>query len=189
MTLYEKLPDSVIVNGRRYKVNLEFRRVFRMMKIMGDQTLTEEAREWLALRCIMRRPRLGVLAEVKKLLFGEEKETEKQEERITSFEQDAGLIRAAFRQAYGIDLYREKLHWLEFIELVNGIPEGTRYSEIVGIRARPMPKPTKYNREEREWLMKAKQRYAIKMTEEEQQSHYERDVMRIFGGLMGMAKG
>ena len=40
-------------------------------------------------------------------------------------------------------------------------PEGTRYVEVVGIRAREIPAPTNWNQKEREWLMRAKADVAL----------------------------
>jgi hypothetical protein len=108
--------------------------------------------------------------------------------RIMSYEQDAGLIRAAFRQVYGIDLFRDKLNWFEFVELLQNLPEGNRFEEILGIRSRPIPAPTKYNQKEREWLMKAKQSVALHLTEQEQAKKYDTDAGRVFAGLMGIIK-
>ena len=72
---------------------------------------------------------------------------------------------------------------------MDGLPEGTRYNEIISIRARPMPKATKYNADERQWLMRAKAEYALEMTEEQQERKYNEGVLSIFNGLMNMAKG
>ena len=66
------------------------------------------------------------------------------------------------------------------------LPEGNRYEEIIGIRARPLPAPTKYNAKEREWLMKAKQSYRIHLNEQEQAKKYDSDVSRLFAGIMSM---
>ena len=110
-------------------------------------------------------------------------------ERVTSFEQDADLIRTAFRQVYNIDLARDKLHWLEFTELLHNLPEGNRFTETVSIRARPLPSATKYNQKEREWLMKAKAQVALHKTDAEAARQYDKDVGNIFSGLMGMIKG
>lgn len=192
MKLQDRLPDSVRIGGRKYKADFDFRNVLRMMDILGNNNLTEEAREWLAVRCIMRKPVKGALDVIRKMLFGADKEEDQEEDdgtRLTSFDQDAALIRAAFWQTYRIDLYTEKLHWLAFLELLRGLPEGTRYMEVVGIRAKPMPAPTKYNMEERQWLQKAKARYAVKQTEEEIARNYDKGVQRVFAGLMGMMKG
>lgn len=157
-----------------------------MLDVLQRDFLTPEARTYLALKCVMRPPKNA--AEVFRAVYGLLFETEEKDAgtRITSFDQDAGLIRSAFRQAYGIDLFRERMHWLEFLELAQNLPEGTRYQEVLGIRAREIPPPTKYNQKEREWLIRAKESVAIRLTEEEQARKYERDVGKIFSGLMSM---
>ena len=189
MKLYEMLPDGVTVDGKFYKMDFNFRNVFRMIDVLDRDDLLPEAKEYNALRCLCKKPRNvhKVLAEVKRVLFPAARKTDGQ--KITDFAQDAGLIRAAFRQAYGIDLYRDNLHWIEFTELLNAIPEGSRYAEIVGIRARPIPAPNKWNQKEREWLIKAKQDVAIEMTDKERAERYDRDVANIAAVLMAMAEG
>lgn len=188
MKLQERLPDGVVVNGRFYRMNFDFRNVLRMMEIMGRNDLMPNARDYLALKCLTKHPRnvREVLTAVRLMLF--EKRPSQNQQKVTSFEQDAGLIRAAFRQEYGIDLFRDKLHWLEFVELLQGLPEGSRYSEVVGIRARPMPAATKWNGDERRWLAEAKAKVALKIDDEEREQNYQRDVANIFSGLMSMVK-
>ena len=189
MKLYEMLPDGVTVDGKFYKMDFSFRNVFRMIDVLDRDDLLPEAKEYNALRCLCKKPRNvhKVLAEVKKVLFKAPRKADGP--KITDFEQDAGLIRAAFRQAYGIDLYRDDLHWIEFTELLNAIPEGSRYSEIVGIRARPVPAANKWNQRERDWLIKAKHDVALEMSEKERAARYDRDVANIAAVLMGMAEG
>lgn len=186
MKLYEHLPDSVTVNGKRKRLDLDFRNVLRMLEIMQRDDLMPEAREWLAVRCVCRKPIPGMLAEIRKLLFSDEPKSDGK--RVTSFEQDAGLIRAAFRQVYGIDLWTAKLHWIEFSELLQAIPDGNRYTDTIGIRVREMPEPTKYNAKERQWLMKAKAAVALKRTEKEIAEDYQRDVQTIFDFLLSRAE-
>ena len=187
MKLYESLPGSVIVNGRKIKLDLDFRNVLRMMDILQTDDLTSEAREWLALRCICRHPRKGMLEAVKNLLFvpGEHKARE----RVMDFVQDADLIRAAFEQAYGIDLTKDRIHWLRFLYLLSGLPENTRLSEVISIRSRPIPEPTKYNQKEIQSLIEAKAAVALRMSEEERMSRYRRDVMGVAALLINMAEG
>ena len=160
MKLYESLPCSVMVGRKRVRCDFDFRNVLRMLETLQRNDLMPEAREWLAVRCVCRRPVKGTLQAVRQLLFAEPVRDDGQ--RVTSFEQDAPLIRAAFMQTYGINLWTARLHWLEFSELMRGIPEGTRYMETIGIRVREMPAPTKYNQKEREWLAKAKRSVALK---------------------------
>ena len=187
MKLYERLPDSVTVDGKRYKVNLDFRNVMRMLETLDREDIIPDARIWLAGKCVCKHPRPGVVAAVLKLLFGEET-TQGTGEKVTDWEQDANLIRAAFRQEYGINLWRDKLHWLEFVGLLQALPEGNKYTQIIEIRTRPMPKANKYNFEERDALARAKMAVALKSDEKAQARKYDRDVQNIFAGLMGMVK-
>lgn len=188
MKLQDRLPDGVTVDGKFYKCDFDFRNVLKMIEVLDREDLMPEAKAYKALSFVQKRPKnaVRVLEAVKGLLFKAPRKTGGQ--KVTDFIQDAGLIRAAFRQAYGIDLYRAKLHWIEFTELLNAIPEGSRYSEVVGIRARPMPAATKWNQHEREWLAKAKADVRLEVSEDERKRNYERDVGNIAAFLMGWAK-
>jgi hypothetical protein len=186
MKLYERLPDSVIVGRKRVKLDLDFRNVLRLMETLQRDDLMPEARDWLAVKCVCRKPVKGTLQAVKELLFKDPPKGDGK--RVTSFEQDAGLIRAAFRQVYGINLWTDSLHWIEFTELLQGIPEGNRYMETIGIRVREMPEPTKWNAKERAWLAKAKASVALNRTEQELEADYQRDVKSVFDALLPRAK-
>lgn len=188
MRLQDRLPDGVTVDGKFYKLDFDFRNVLCMIEELGRDDIIPEARSWRAVHCLTKHPKNvdKVLDAVQKLLFDEP--PKKDAQKVTDFEQDAGLIRAAFRQSYGIDLYRERLHWIEFTELLNAIPEGSRFSEVVGIRARPLPSPTKWNAEEREWLMKAKANVALHMSESDRDKQYQKDVANIAAALMAWSK-
>jgi hypothetical protein len=189
MKLHERLPDSVTAGGKTYRVDLDFRNVLRMIDVLGREEMLPSAREYVALKCVMKRPPKNagpVLAALRDVLFSAD--SEPAEQKLTDFEQDADLIRAAFLQAFGINLWRDRVHWLEFTGLLGALPEGSRYADILGIRARPMPKPTKYNAEERAWLAKAKLKHAVRMTEREAQNKYSTDLQRIATAMIGLAK-
>ena len=189
MKLFERLPDRITVGKRVFKCDFDFRNVLKMLEIMQRDDIYVTARDYHCVKCVIRRRMtLKTAHEAYKalcdLLF--EKRPEGGSERLTSFEQDAPLIRAAFRQVYGIDLFRDKLTWFEFTELLHGLPEGNRYEDVIGIRARPIPAPTKYNQKEREWLINAKQSVALHLTEAEAAKKYDSDVGKIFAGIMSM---
>ena len=188
MKLQEHLPDGVVVHGRKIRLDFDFRNVLRMMEILGDDKLMPKARDYLAVKCLTKHPRhvSETLEAIRKTLF--EERPDRSEKKVTSFEQDAGMIRTAFRQEYGIDLFRDRLHWLEFSELLSNLPEGNRYAEVIGIRVRPIPEPTKYNHKERESLIKAKAAVALHMTDEEQEKFYDDAVSMVFAGLLKIAE-
>ena len=180
MKLQDPLPNGVKVGRRFYRMDFDFRRVLRMLDELSRDDLLPEAREYRALHCLMKRPprkTAPVLAAVRALLFPE---APVKREKLTDFVQDADLIRAAFLQAFGINLYTDQLHWLIFTGLLSCMPEGSRYSEILGIRARPMPAATKWNAEERRWLAQAKVDYAVRLTDKERAD-------RLADGLRGVA--
>ena len=185
MKLYERLPDSVIVDGRKIRLDLDYRNVLKMLDILAQDDLMPDARDWLAMKCVCRRPVKGMKQAVIKLLFPKSEGGE----RITDMTQDADLICAAFRQAYGINLYKEKLNWFEFSCLLAGIPEDTRYSYVLSIRARPMPEATAYNQKERQRLAEAKAEFGLKLTEKEQKAKYHNDVKKLGDFLIMMAGG
>ena len=187
MKLQDALPRGVTVDGKFYRLDLDFRNVLRMLDYLGRNDMLQEAREYNALACVMKRPKnvSKVLDAIRSMLFSKQPKTDAQ--KVTDFIQDAGMIRAAFRQAYGIDLYRDRLHWVEFTELLNALPDDTRYIYVVGIRARPMPPATKWNADERTWLMKAKADVALFVPEEEREENYQRDVANIAAAILAWA--
>lgn len=189
--LFDRLPNGVTVDGRFYKCDFDFRNVLKMLEIMRRDDLEFAARDYHCAKCVFRghlplSRAAKVYSAICSVLF--EKTPENDGKRVMSFEQDAPLIRAAFRQCYQIDLFREKLTWFEFTELLHALPEGNRFTETVGIRARPLPAPTKWNGKEREALMKAKQTVALHLDEKEREKKYEADVARIFDGLFAWAE-
>ena len=187
MKLCERIPDSITVDGRRYKCDFDFRNVLRMLDIMQRDDLIPDARDYLCAKCVCNAPKNArkVYDTLCAVLFAGTPETG-ENKPLTSFEQDAPLIRAAFKQVYGIDLFHDRLTWFEFRDYLQGLPEGNRYEDVIGIRARPLPAPNKYNKAEREWLIKAKQNVALHLSEREAAKKYDSDVARVFAGLMSM---
>ena len=184
MKLYERLPNHITIDGTRYRLRLDFRNVLRMMDVMDRKDILPLARDYLALKCVMRRPPKDcrkALNLVRLFLFGESKYTD--EKRVTSFAQDADMIRAAFMQEYGINLYRDKLHWFEFTAFLYNLPPGNKYTEVVSIRSRPIPAATQYNKAERDALIKAQAAYAIEYTEEERERNYNNALRRVFADM------
>ena len=134
-----------------------------------------------------KKPSVSLLKSVLDVLFKPTKGGEKSFDYV----QDSELIYAAFYQAYGIDLIEEqgKMHWWKFSSLLNGLPSDTRFSEIVSIRTRPIPAPTKYNEQERQNLIKLKQEYALKLTSKEREEQLQNSLRQVVSWLKSAAKG
>lgn len=156
MLLNHGLPTTFEFEGREYSFNLSFDRVLDVIEVKDDSELTNEDKmdvifEILQIECDYQ-DRERILGFVFDEFISSKKEDlieydmkgnvmpkrEKPEEEATlSFTQDAGLIYASFRQAYNINLFNEydNLHWFEFIELLNGLPESTVLSQVRHIRS------------------------------------------------------
>lgn len=170
-SLSQPCPRSIEVGGICYTLNLSFDRVLSAFEILSkneldDIDLFDIIFDWLVVSPKVRK--LAARAEVVKEIFDKlinfDKNTSDTEEETISFEQDAPFIYAAFRQAYGIDLFKEqgKLQWWEFVALLGALPSDTRLCDIIDIRTRPVPAPNGKNQEQISALLKLKAQYAMK---------------------------
>ena len=185
---YRPLPYEITHKGRKYALTPAYDNVLTMFadveglpehcvpEIMGHYLLLKPSAD----------PEL--LQAVSAVLFPPAKQTTHQ--KSMDFIQDGPLIYAAFMQAYGIDLnaQRGKLHWWKFTALLHGLPSNTRLMEIVQIRTRPMPAPTKYNAQERAQLARLKQEYALELTAEEREKQLQEGLRGVARMMLSMAK-
>ena len=189
MKLYSRLPYHVEVSGKRYKINPSFDRVLEAVDILNNQEWTEAQKinylSWLLIKSRCKVPVLVINAAIELLIKGDNSS-----ERTLDFAQDWDLIYAAFVQSYGIDLFKQrgKLHWMKFAALVSALPSNTRISEIIDIRTREIPEPTKYNQKERTQLIKLKAKHRLKVSESEKETMYQQAMQNIAQMLINMAE-
>ena len=165
-------PRSITVGGKTYVLNLSFDRVLSAIELLSSENFDDNDTldiiyEWFVInnKKAEIEERLTVVNEIFGQLINNRNEHSSDDEQETiSFSQDAGYIYAAFRQAYGIDLFEQqgKMQWWEFISLLQSLPENTRLSQIIDIRTRPVPVMTQKNYKEIQSLLKLKAQFAIK---------------------------
>nr|DAE71390.1 MAG TPA: hypothetical protein [Caudoviricetes sp.] len=88
---------------------------------------------------------------------------------------DGDYIYASFLQAYGIDLFdvQGKLHWKKFNALLSGLPEGTKFMEVIKIRKW---KPQKGDSAEyKEEMRRLQKDYALPNEVIEEDEEYEEE--------------
>lgn len=194
MMIYRPLPDTLEYQGKPYHLTLSFDRVLEVLYLQGEP-LEEFEKLDLSLCLLIETEHdndPGLLQAVFDLLFDSKKidNTSAKNEKCLDYIQDAGYIYAAFRQAYGINLYEEqgKLHWLEFVALLNALPSDTRLMEIVQIRLRPLPKPNKHNAEEIKEILKQKAAFKLPISDEERKEQSQSDLSRLVSSLERRAK-
>lgn len=192
MRLYEQPCAAVQVGRKRYPLRLTYDRVLFVLDALKDPLLTDQDRLRLALGLLMRGrvPRSFHLQEqlLSAIMAAIDQQNKKHEgPPVMSLIQDAPLIHAAFRQAYGIDLHNVDLPWETFCLLLSGLPENTRFCEVVVIRARPIPQPDKHNGKYIEELLKAKASVALELTPEQQESSFQAGLNSLAQSLMAWA--
>lgn len=187
--IFTPLPYEVREKGRIYTLTPSFDNVLQMYQAIEGLDSWDKPEVMLSYLVKQKvKPSLELLQAVSKVLFPPSKGGG---DKAFDFVQDSPLIYAAFMQAYGMDLVEQqgKLHWWKFQSLLNGLPSNTRFSEIVSIRMKPIPAPTKYNKEEREELMRLKAVYALNLTSKEREEQLQRSLWNVAKYLQSVAKG
>lgn len=191
-SLCDALPYSVEVDGQEYRLTPAFDNVLQMYAQLDDDDLTDAERMELMLYYLTDNgPQdVRVLTAACEALFPSSGKPKAAAKKAFDFVQDADLIYAGFMQAYGLDLIDQqgKLHWLKFLALLQGLPSNTRFREVVEIRLRPVPAPTKYNAEERAQLIKVKQAVALAVSASEREQNLQEGLRNMALVLMQRAK-
>ena len=190
LTLNYPINDTFEVFGEKYKVNMAFDNVMRYFDLLEDKELQDAEKVLLGINVLLGVSFLSDFGKTYEIFntlhntfFGPEESSvkldragnplpvqkkENEEEKVYSLKHDAEYIYASFRQAYGMDLLDEKgkLHWFKFKALLAGLPEDTKFSQVVDIRTRELPKG-RHSSEEKKALKKLKELYALPEDEDE----------------------
>lgn len=185
--LVNSLPETVMVDGREFFIETDFRAGIQFEFILMDKTLSnkEKFQKVMELYYPSGAPLNKEVAFKRVIEFysckkgkndgnSTEKEEENQQEESTKvkkrcydFRYDGDYIYSAFLQQYKLDLTTEKLHWWKFMALFRSLTEDTLMVQIMGYRGADTGKIK--NKAERERIAKLKEVYALpdEMTNEE----------------------
>lgn len=140
--LTDALPVAVLVDGREYSINADFRSCLRVILAFEDESLTAIEKAAILIDNLYPEKPTNLQAAFEqgiKFLNGGEigKEDQAPAPRLFSFAKDARLIYAAFRQTHGIDLETEQdLHWWAFTALFADLGADTSFCTVVALRKR-----------------------------------------------------
>lgn len=197
MKLYQKLPMSIEFNSVKYRLKPYFNNVLFVLETFNDDSYTDEEKIEMSFKALVKNrfvflglyEKTILLNKILQMLFDDKKKNT-DDKKSFDFVQDSKYIYAGFMQCYGIDLFscRNKLHWWKFISLFQGLSKDTRIMQIIEIRTKPLPKPTKYNGEERALIMKQKMEFALELTQEEREKQFTKGLNAMFDALKNMAE-
>jgi len=134
--------------GEHFGVALktDFKQALKFFRVMEDKELDDDDKSNLTVKLFVYGLSPGVKPEdivkaIEKHLSGPDKKDEGSSgKKSFCFNADHGLLLAAFRQVYNIDLKTESMHWWDFLELFGALPDGTHLMKVIEIRNKEIPK-------------------------------------------------
>jgi len=163
MKPYEALPTEVAYQGQNYRLDLSYGVFFAAADLLEDDRLMHGQKISTALDLFV----VGEHPDDPELLRAIYDLLKDDRPKMSGpvymdIQQDWPYICAGFQQAYGIDLYADKMiHILRWQALLQGLPKSTKLMDIIGIRAAEIPEPTKSNGKQIAELMRLKAVYAL----------------------------
>lgn len=202
LDLSRKLTDKLVIDDEEFPLNLSFDNVLRLFEMWRDEDVPEFVKPHFGIRILTGETledfTVEEMAEIFNEVFEEHislSEVEdnhveydlagnpmkttasngKQEQAPYDIRYDGDYIYASFLQAYGIDLFdvQGDLHWKKFNALLSGLPEGTKFMEVIKIRKW---KPQKGDSAEyKEEMCRLQKDYALPYDEIEEEEEYEEE--------------
>lgn len=160
-------PEYAIINGKKVKINTDFKVALRCFEVLNDNTIGEHERAlaivYLLFNVIPPYDELNEYTRqsIKFLQCGEEPKENAQEEyskRDIDMVLDMQYIRPSFMADYHIDLNKTDLHFWQFCELISGLTENSLLNRVRSIRTANI---NKYKGEAKDKMLKAKQQVAL----------------------------
>lgn len=202
LDLSRKLTDKLVIDDEEYALDLSFDNVLRLFEMWRDEDVPEFVKPHFGIRILTGETLDGFTVEEMSEVFNEVFEEHislstvednhveydlagnpmkttvsngKQEQAPYDIRYDGDYIYASFLQAYGIDLfdYQGELHWKKFNALLSGLPEGTKFMEVIKIRKW---KPQKGDSAEyKEEMRRLQKDYALPYEIIEEDEEYEEE--------------
>lgn len=141
--LIDGVPKEIYINSLKYNINYDFRYGLLFEELMNDTTISDSEKFTLAVKLYLDNQYVENYEEAITQIFNfylcgatlRKPKKKKRENPVFSYEEDAGLIFAAFKEVYNIDLVEDKIHWWKFRALFDALPDTCQFRKVVGYRA------------------------------------------------------
>lgn len=179
-------PQYAEIKGKNYKIDTNFETALRCFEVIDDKSITNYERAnaivYLLFDFIPKEDfELFLEKAIKYLQCGQELETQQSKKKDMDFIQDRGCINSSFMSDYHIDLSKEKLHFWQFIELIEGLSENCSLNRVRDIRNFDLAKEKDSKR--RNEIKEAKQRYALKTEKKEATNEQKKSADEFYKNL------
>lgn len=138
-----QLPNSLIVNGKEYNINSDFKTALLIFQIMNDDILLKEHKLYLILDVFYGFSNLNERdyeEAYKKMIWfldgGKDvKDENKKSAKLIDWEQDEHMIFSAINKVAGFETRKsDNIHWWTFLGYFNEIDKDSVISNIILIR-------------------------------------------------------
>lgn len=187
--LIDKFPTKVKIDGELYELNTDYRVCLKIMFAFQDDELTIQEKGMIMLRLLYKNLPINIDEAVNKAIkfldcgkSNEESEEKSMKSKapLFSWKKDSQYIYSAFKQSYGIDLEKEKMHWWKFVIMFMDLDENCFFNKLVGLRDRQ--RKGKLTKEEKEWCANHKDIIRIETPEFEAKQKLLNDFKSRLGG-------
>ena len=190
-------PEYVEVNGKRYKINTDFRCAIECNRIALDESIGDFERALAIIYTLFGEEGINSLEDYEKLLkmaqkylsCGKEVE-DTNEKPDMDFIEDYSYIKTSFMSDYGIRLDDTNMHWWEFMDLMNGLSNSELGSCCILNRIRNLRNfdlSQIKDPKEKEKIRKAQKQVALK-TKIEKHTQAQRDSVNALLEQLGIRK-
>lgn len=181
-----KYPEYAEINGKRYKINTDFRVAIKCNEVALDKNISDYERALAIIYILFGEDGLNNEKDYKDLLrisisylaCGKKVNNKKQEKLDMDYIQDMDYIEASFMSDYGIDLTNETMHWWKFSNLINGLSNSELGNTCILNRIRNIrnmnPNEIK-DQKERKKIIELQKEFALKKNEKEKKKLTEKE--------------
>lgn len=189
-----KYPEYAEINGKKYKINTDFRVAIECNRIATDNSIGDYERALAIIYTLFGEEGINSKGDMEKLLEVAKKYllcgaeyVDGNQEPDMDYIQDMDYIEASFMSDYHIDIEKEKMHWWKFYKLINGLSNSELGNCCVLNRIRNLrnydTKDIKDSKE-RQKIEEAKQQVALKKkTASEEQEKNAEELLKDLGLL------
>lgn len=174
--LIEEYPDTIIVDGKEYSIDTNFRRWIGLNEALLDKQLEPDDLNHLVLALFKEElPENGAATgkEIIRFLRGNIDDSKEGKgavkgKRVFSFLYDSDYIIGAFMECYHIDLVRIRyMHWWHFLALLNALNSECELKKRMNYRGMDL---SKLNKKERSRIRKIQREIALPQEELDEES-------------------
>lgn len=169
-----RYPEYAEVNGKRYKINTDYRVALRCFAVIEDTDICDEERALAVVYLLFGDVPMEYIADFLRIagdyLRCGEKDNPSNGTRDMDFNADEKYIVASFMSDYRIDLSSTDMHFWQYIQLIQGFTENAVLSRVREVRNYDLAELK--DPKSRAKMIKAKEAVALpeKITKEEQRA-------------------